>query len=156
MKIRNATFATLAAALGAAIAVSVSVSGCGDDNTCPAESPQVSALSTNCSAVANTTVSFPVRLCPSCNQTLAGCDVDMSGATATGGLIFLNPTVEACEPPSSCSGGPTCLANPTACTFTAPNAPVGTEYFVDVYDPAIHDTRRGSLTIVANAPSCAL
>jgi hypothetical protein len=151
---RNVSIAVLAAALGASIAVSLS--GCGDANSCAAESPQVSALSTNCSAVANTTVSFPIRLCPSCNQTLAGCDVDMSNATATGGVIFLNPTVEACEPPSSCSGGPTCLANPTTCTFTAPNAPVGTDYFVDVYDPSINDTRRGSLTIAAGSPSCAL
>ncbi len=145
MRIRTATFAA-AAALGFLAA------GCGD-NKCPTESPEVRALG-GCTALASQTVSFPISLCPTCNQTLSSCDADMSGVGAGSGTIFLNPVVEACTSSSSCGAG--CNVNPSTCTFRAPSA-TGT-YVVSAYDAAHPDTPRiGSLEVISNgATSCSL
>lgn len=138
--------------LAAVVLFAVFAGGCGDES-CASESPQVEAVG-DCSAVASTSVTFPLRLCPTCNQTLSGCTVDMSDVTATGGTIFLNPTVEACESAASC--GPGCNLNPANCSFTAPNAAPNTVYDVLVFDPGTNMTKSGTLTIVPGGPSCLL
>jgi hypothetical protein len=138
--------------LAAAVVLALFAGGCGDEK-CASESPQVDAVG-NCSAVANTAVSFPIRLCPTCNQTLSDCTVDLSDATSAGGTIFLNPTVEACDSASSC--GPGCNLNPSTCSFTAPNAAATTTYTVLVFDPGSNGTKSGTLTIVPGSPSCQL
>ncbi len=134
----------LAAALGLAAA------GCGKES-CPTESPQVTTVG-NCSATSGQSVSFPVRLCPTCNQTLTSCDADLSAVGS--GTIFLNPVVEACSNANSCP--PSCAPNPATCTFTAPTTTPGTIYTVLVFDPATSMTRNGTLTIVSSGPSCSL
>ena len=130
MRIRNAAVAALALAAAAC-----------NDNTCPTESPQVSALA-DCTAGAGQLVSYEVRLCPTCNQTVSSCDVDMSDIGA--GNIFLDPKVETCTSSNSCP--PACQANASTCNFTAPATP-GT-YVVSAYDPATNTTQTGTLTVV--------
>jgi hypothetical protein len=139
------------AILAAVVVLAVSLGGCGSDS-CPSESPRVDAVA-NCSAAANSTVSYPLQLCPTCNQSLTGCTVDMSGADTSGGTIFLNPVVEACDSSAAC-GAPSCLSNPT-CTVKVPNALDGTTYTVEVHDPA-SGPRTGTLTVATGAPSCAI
>jgi hypothetical protein len=109
----------------------------------------------DCRARAGETVSYQLRLCPTCYQTLTGCTVDMSGADELGGTIFLNPTVDSCETDQVC--GPTCLANPSTCSVTVPaNAGDGTQYIVEVHDPGTNAPVVGTLTIANEAPSCTL
>ncbi len=129
-------------------AAALAAAGCGGNDKCPTESPQVNTVG-SCEALAGTTVNFPVRLCPTCNQTLSTCDAQISGTQ-----IFLNPTVEACSSSNSCAPG--CAPNPATCSFTAPNAGAGTVYTVLVFDPQTNTTRSGSLTIVSGSPSCTL
>ncbi len=138
--------ATLAAALA------VLAAGCGNDK-CPTESPEVNTLG-DCTALANQTVDYPLRLCPTCNQTPSSCEADLSGVGAGSGTIFLNPTVEACTSSSSCGAG--CSLNPTTCTFRAPSTP-GT-YVVSAYDPAHPSTpKTGTLTVSGSgSTSCTL
>jgi len=139
MRIRTATFAAALAFVAA---------GCGNDK-CPTESPQVNALG-ECTELANTTVSFPIRLCPTCNQTLSSCDADMSGVGAGSGTIFLNPVVEACTSSSSCGAG--CNLSTNTCTFKTPATPG--DYVVSAYDPAHPDTPRiGALHVVSSPPT---
>jgi len=135
MRIRNAAVAALALAAAAC-----------NDNTCPTESPQVSALA-DCTEIAGQLVSYPVRLCPTCNQTISSCDVQISGST-----IFLDPKVETCTSSNSCP--PACQSSPSTCNFTAPTTPG--PYTVSVYDPATNATLDGVLTVVApgGAESC--
>jgi hypothetical protein len=117
--------------------------GCGDEK-CASESPQVEAIS-SCTAPAGSQVSYQLRLCPTCNQNLTDCTVDMSDATPGGGTIFLNPVVEACEGSTGC-GPATCLVNPS-CSVTVPaGATSGTIWDVLVFDPASNQTRQGTLT----------
>ena len=70
---------------------------------CALESPQVSATPGTCTEVASQPVSYPVRLCPTCNQTGATCVPDLSAAGTTGD-IYLDIKVEACTDPNSCGG----------------------------------------------------
>ena len=84
-----------------ACAAAVGLSACGDK--CPTETPQVDAVA-NCTARPGSTVTVPLRLCPTCNQTAASCDVDTSQA-ASSGIIQLDPVVEACESASSLRAG---------------------------------------------------
>ncbi len=137
--------------IGLAAAAALAIAGCGSDK-CPTESPGVNSVG-SCQALAGATVNFPIRLCPTCNQTLSSCDTDLSAVGS--GQIFLNPVVEACTSSSSCAGAG-CSPNPATCTFTAPAAAPATTYTVLVFDPQIQTTRSGSLTIVASSPSCAL
>jgi hypothetical protein len=142
MRIGTAMFA-------AAGALALFASGCGGKESCPSESPKVNALASNCEAVAGQTVSYPLQLCPTCNQTISGCDVQMSGTD-----IFLNPTAEACSSASSCP--PSCSAMPNTCSFKAPSAAPGSTFTVSVFDPGTGGTKAGTLTIVASSPSCSL
>jgi len=136
-----------------AVAVAAFAAGCGND-TCPTESPQVSGLPADCQVLAGqTSVTYPLHLCPTCNQTLTGCTADTSAATATGGVIFLNPVVEACSSSSSCGAG--CSASNATCTFTPPGNAAGVRYTVQVYDPGSATTKSGSLTFVSGSASCA-
>jgi len=144
MRIRTATFAAALAFVAA---------GCGSDK-CPTESPAVSVVPTDCQVPAGQAVTYPLRLCPTCNQTLAGCTADMSGANATGGIIFLNPTVEACTNANSCPAA--CSASAATCTFTPPSTAAGVSYDVQVYDPASAQTKHGTLTFVSGSVSCAI
>lgn len=134
-----------------AAAVAVLAAGCGNDK-CPTESPEVTKLG-SCTALTNENVSFPIQLCPTCNQTLSSCEADLSGVGGGSGTIFLNPTVEACTSSSSCGAG--CNLNPTTCTFRAP-APGN--YVVSAYDAAHPSTpRTGMLTVSASgSTSCSL
>lgn len=133
MRIRTAAVAALALAAAAC------------EDTCPTETPQVSELA-DCTAVTGTLVSYEVRLCPTCDQVISSCDVQMSGNT-----IFLDPKVETCDPSNSCA--PACQANPTRCNFTAPAPGI---YTVQAYDPARNTTVSGTLDVVATggAASC--
>jgi hypothetical protein len=130
MRIRNA----------AVVAVALAAAACNED-TCPTESPQVDDLA-DCTQVTGQLVSYPLRLCPTCDQVVSSCDVEISGST-----IFLDPKVETCDPSNSCP--PTCQASPSTCNFTAP-APG--DYLVEAYDPASNGTRTGALTVVASGP----
>ncbi len=125
MNVRNA----------AAAALALLAAACGDD-TCPTESPQVDDLA-DCTQVTGQLVSYQLRLCPTCDQVVSSCDVEISGNT-----IFLDPKVETCDPSNTCP--PTCQANPSTCDFTAP-APGA--YVVQAYDPATSGTRTGTLTV---------
>ena len=107
-RIRHAVVAFAFAGLLAA-------AGCAE--RCPTETPQVSELPASCTERPGEPVSFPVRLCPTCNQTGATCDVDLS-AVGTSSDIFLDPRVEVCTGSATCP--PACELNTLACTFTAP------------------------------------
>lgn len=133
-------------------AVALLAAGCGEK--CPTEPPQVSSLAQpGCTQVAGQPVSYPVRLCPTCNQSAAFCDVDLSGVGAGSGIIFLDPKVEACSGTAGCP--PACSLNTLTCTFTAPATP-GT-YTVQAYDPGTNTTKSSDLIVIASgAPSCTL
>src|SRR5512139_3304904 len=103
----------------AVAAVAAALAACGTNDKCPTQSPKLSEVG-NCTVRPSATVSYPLRLCPTCNQTGATCAVDLS-AVSTSGDIFLDPTVEACSSSTSC-GPATCETNPFTCTFTAPAA----------------------------------
>jgi hypothetical protein len=134
------------------VALAAVAAGC-DGDTCPTETPQVSALPGSCTELAGQPVSYPVRLCPTCNQTGAICDVDMSAVGAGTGDIFLDPKVEACSDATSCP--PACELNAITCTFSAP-AIAGT-YTVIAFDPASGATRESQLEVISSgAESCAL
>ena len=139
-----------ASALAAAGALLVVASGCG--TKCPTETPQVQQIG-NCTAKPGDTVSVPVRLCPTCNQTGATCAVDTS-QVGSSGIIQLDPTVEACDSVSSCgTPSPTCQTNPLTCTFTVPaNTPNGT-IKLSAFDPATSQEVSGTLTVSANVSS---
>ncbi len=133
-----------------AFTLAVALAGCGDK--CPTETPQVSALPTSCTAGAGNPVSYPLRLCPTCNQTGITCDVDMSSVGAGSGTIFLDPKAEACETSGSCP--PSCAAQETVCSFTAPGT-VGT-YKVSVFNPATGSTMEETLQVNVVGGSCTL
>jgi hypothetical protein len=131
----------------------VGLSGCGE--TCPTETPAKIDQLQSCTVRPGETVSVRVRLCPTCNQTAASCEVDTSQAST--GFIQLDPTVEACEDVTSCpSLAPACQAPAEAmtCTFTAPsNEDV---YTLLVFDPSTNGDITATLTVDASAtPSCA-
>ncbi len=137
---------TSAARLAVLSALAASTAGCPSSNSCPLETPQVNALPT-CTEPPSTAISYPVRLCPTCNQTGASCAVQIAGND-----IFLDLKVEACSDPNSC-GGAACALGPTTCSFTTPASP-GT-YNVTATDPG--GTVNGTLVVSASTPaSCAL
>ena len=133
------------AAFAATVAAAAALSGCPADS-CPLETPQVDALPT-CTEPPNQAIAYPVRLCPTCNQTSASCSVQMSGRD-----IFLDLKVEACDDPNSC-GGAGCFPGPTICSFTTPSA-------VDTYNVTATDAGgqvSGTLVVSNTEPaSCAL
>jgi hypothetical protein len=145
MSIRSALVASLAAS-------ALLASGCGD--TCPTETPaRVEAIG-SCTAAPGGTVSVPVRLCPTCNQTGATCEVDTSQAST--GFIQLDPIVEACEAVTSCAAPtPTCQANPLTCTLRAPAAEG--DYTLLVFDQSRNRSIQGTLTVSStSSASCSL
>jgi hypothetical protein len=137
-----------------AVLLAVFAGGCGDSDSCAAESPVVQDIA-DCTARAGAVVPYQVQLCPTCNQNLTGCTVDMSAAPPAGGTIFLNPVVEACQTSAEAGcGAATCLANPT-CSVTVPaTSPNGAVFTVEVFDPGTNATRTGTLTVADQAPSC--
>ncbi len=66
----------------------------------------------------NTTVEVSLQICPTCNQTDASCDVDLSAVSQ--GIIHFDTLVHACENSSSCP--PSCSVSGVTCTFTTPAA----------------------------------
>lgn len=140
-------FPLLAAVFAAAL-----VAGCGDSaKKCPTESPQVNNVPGNCTVAVGQPVTFPLQLCPRCNQSLTGCNVDMSSANASGGTIFLDPVVEVCDSGTSCP--PSCLANGATCSFTPPTSNTGVSYTVTVYDPGTNGPRSTTIT-TGSSTSC--
>jgi hypothetical protein len=148
MTIRSAVRVAVLAAVGAGL------TGCPSDS-CPLESPKVSATPGTCTEVAGQPVSYPVRLCPSCNQTGATCVANLSDVGAGSGSIFLDTKMEACSGGNSCPP-PSCDPNPFTCAFTAPSTP-GT-YQVIVVDGATGTPITGQLSVVApgTPESCVL
>jgi hypothetical protein len=133
-----------------AVAVALAVAGCnGGTDSCPTETPDVEGIATDCVVRPGATVSYPIRLCPTCNQFGAVCDAQIDA-----GQIFLDPRMEACESSTSCpSPAPACEANPLVCTFIAPT--IEATYPVTVIDPG--GTFSGTLTVSSTLPlSCAL
>ncbi len=140
MRTRSAVLAATLAAMAAATA------GCPSSTSCPLETPQVNALPT-CTEPPSQAVSYPVRLCPTCNQTGASCSVQRSGND-----IFLDIKVEACSDSNSC-GGAGCAPGPTVCNFTTP-ATAGT-YNVTATDAG--GPVNGTLVVSTTQPaSCTL
>jgi hypothetical protein len=134
----------------AVIGAAVGLTGCPADS-CPLETPQVNALP-SCIEPPSQAITYPVRLCPTCNQTGASCDPDLSQVSS--GIIFLDIKVEACSDSNSC-GGAGCAPGPTTCAFTTPAAQ-GT-YRVITSNAATGGTMEGSLLVTTSQPaSCAL
>lgn len=100
-----------AAALAAAALL---VAGCGND-TCPTETPKIDAIE-SCTVAPGAAVQVKVRACPTCNQNITRCEVDVQG-----GQIQLDPLAEACDSSTSCP--PSCATDEVVCTFTAPSTP---------------------------------
>jgi len=149
MNLRQYTASALAIAGAVLLA-----SGCGG-NSCPTETPSVQQIG-NCTAKPGDAVNVPVRLCPTCNQTGAACQVDTS-QLASSGIVQLDPTVEACDSVSSCSSpAPQCQTNPLTCTFTVPaNTQPGTTIRVAVFDPVTSREIDGTVTVSTGvSPSC--
>ncbi len=94
--------------------------GCGSDTkSCASESPTVNKQTNTCTGVgAGQTVQVSLQICPTCNQSDAECQVDLSAVDT--GIIHLDPLVHACDTSNSCP--PSCSASPLTCTFTAPAA----------------------------------
>lgn len=128
-------------------AVALLAAGCGE--TCPTETPRLSQVA-NCTVRPGDTVSYPIQLCPSCNQSGAACQVDIQGST-----IQLDPTVEACTSATGCPDNSCQVVPQLLCTFKAPMA-AGT-YDVFVYNPATDQTVLRTLTVSDSAPvSCSM
>ncbi|GAO02250.1 hypothetical protein [Anaeromyxobacter sp. PSR-1] len=108
MKTRNALSA---AALAAAALLAA---GCGTD-TCPTETPKIDLIQ-SCTATPGATVPVRLKACPTCNQNITRCEVDVQG-----GYIQLDPLAEACDSSTSCPPG--CATNDVVCNVTAPSTP---------------------------------
>ncbi len=134
-----------------AAAAAIAAAGCGSEK-CPTENPEVSAMPASCAASPGATVGYPLKLCPTCNQTGITCDVDTSGVGVGSGTIFLDPKAEVCESSSSCP--PSCSTQDTVCTFTAPSAQGS--YTVSVYNPGSGQTETAPLQVTPGGGSCAI
>ena len=107
-------------AAAALLALAAGLSGCGEK--CNTEPVAKVEEAMSCTATPGARVTLGVRLCPTCNQTGATCEVDTSQAES--GIIQLDPIVEACEDVTSCaSPAPACEVNALPCSFDAPTAP---------------------------------
>lgn len=138
-----------------ACAAAVGLSACGEiTGGCPTEAVAKVDAVESCTVAPGTVVDVGVRLCPTCNQSGATCEVDDSAAVESG-IIQLDPTVEACEQVSSCpTPTPMCEAAPLECPVRAPAAPGS--YDLMVYDAATNQFRQmGTLTVAAGPSSCA-
>jgi hypothetical protein len=121
--------------IGTVAAVAGGLAGCPSDS-CPLETPQVSTVPGTCQAAPGQQVSYPVRLCPACNQTGATCSADLS--RVADGYIYLDVKAEACSSGNSCPT-PACDTNPTYCAFAAPSA-------TGNYNVVIPDGQGGNIT----------
>jgi hypothetical protein len=139
-------------AAAALLALAAGLSGCGEK--CNTEPVAKVEEAQSCTAAPGARVTLGVRLCPTCNQTGATCEVDDSQASS--GIIQLDPIVEACEDVTSCaSPAPACEVNALPCSFDAPMEP-------DTYDVRVYDPQSNSFPTVATltvapgvSPSCA-
>jgi hypothetical protein len=146
----NGRIQALAAA--AALVALGGLAGCGEK--CNTEPVARVDDAQSCTVSPGAPVTVGVRLCPTCNQTGATCDVDVSQVSS--GIIQIDPIVEACEDVTSCpSPTPSCQVAPLPCSFTAPTTP-------DVYDIRVYDTATNTFPTVATltvapgaAASCA-
>jgi len=137
-----------------ACAAAVGLSGCGEVTSgCPTETVAKVDAVESCTAAPGALVDVGIRLCPTCNQTGASCDVDDSAALSSS-IIQLDPTVEACEDVSSCATPtPACQTAPLECAVRAPSQPGS--YDLMVYDAATNSfTQRGTLTVAAGPSFC--
>ena len=136
--------------VAAVIAAAAGLTGCPADS-CPLETPAVTAMP-SCTEPPNQEILYPVRLCPTCNQTGASCAVDLSQVAT--GSIFLDIKAEACTDSNSC-GGAGCAPGPTNCSFRTPATP-GT-YQVITSNAATGGTLQSALVVATGVtPSCAL
>jgi hypothetical protein len=136
-----------------ACAAAVGLSACGEiTGGCPTEAVAKVDAVESCTVAPGTVVDVGVRLCPTCNQTGARCEVDDSAATS--GYIQLDPTVEACEDVSSCpTPTPACQTAPLECAVRAPSQPG--DYDLIVYDPSTNQLLpMGTLTVASGPSSC--
>ncbi len=140
--------------IGTVAAMAGGLAGC-PSSSCPLETPQVSGTPGTCTELAGQPVSYPLRLCPTCNQTGVTCAPNLSAVGAGSGPIYLDVKAEACNDSTSC-GGAGCQLNQATCEFTAPSTP-GT-YQIIVIDGATGQPVPGAqLQVVASGPtSCAL
>ncbi len=107
--------------------------GCGNDTkSCASETPTVNKQASTCDGMAaGQTVQVALQICPTCNQTDAECQVDLSNVAT--GIIHLDPLVHACDTSNSCP--PSCAASPLTCTFTSPAAGTYSLYIGDSTTP---------------------
>lgn len=138
-----------ALAAAAALVAAAGLAGCGEK--CKTEPVAKVEEAQSCTAAPGAPVSVGVRLCPTCNQTGATCEVDTSQAAS--GIIQLDPVVEACEDVTTCpTQEPACQVAPLPCRFSAPAAPGA--YEIVVYDPQTNTLPTvATLEVVAGAPS---
>lgn len=120
-----------------ALALAGGLTGCGE--SCPSETVAKIQDVGACTARPGTSVTVPVQLCPTCNQSGSSCDVEIQGS-----FVQLDIRAEACDSVASCgSTAPSCQP-PSGCTFTAPAE--GT-YTVLVYDPSTDRTIERPLVV---------
>jgi hypothetical protein len=131
--------------LAAASALALAAAGCGD-NKCKDETPAVSQVPASCTAVAGSTVTMPVHVCPKCDQGTPTCDAH----PLNGGQIVLEPISQVCDPNSSCP-----LVDPASCPFATMScsfpAPAVGSYNLVVVTP--EGTIQRPLTVVASGPT---
>jgi hypothetical protein len=108
-------------ALFAVLAAGVLVVGCGgnDSTSCATETPQINNAPSCASMAPNTQVQIALEICPTCNQTDAVCNVDLSAVSQN--IIHLDPLVHACTTSNSCP--PSCALSGVTCSFKTPAAP---------------------------------
>jgi hypothetical protein len=142
---RTRTRTTLLA-LSAALAVLAA--GCGSSNSCTDATPEVSAVPASCTAVAGSSVTMPVHVCPKCDQSFPACDVHPLNGTQ----LVLEPVSQVCDPNSSCPvvDPATCPFATLNCTFTAPAA--GTYQLVVVTPEGA--TQRDLVVVASGSTSC--
>ncbi len=107
-----------AAVLGVVAAGAFMVGCGGTSSSCASETPQLGPAPSCGSMMANAAVQVNLHICPTCNQTDAACQVDLSAVSS--GIIHLDPVVHACEDSSSCP--PSCTTSGVTCSFTTPDA----------------------------------
>ena len=147
MNLRQYTAGALAIAGAVLLA-----SGCGG-TSCPTETPAQIQKVGQCQATLGATVSVPVQLCPTCNQTGARCQVDAS-SVASSGIIQLDPTVEACDNVSTCSSpAPSCQVGPLMCAVTVPSNTTMSQITLAAFDPFSGQQVSGVINIVPSGSS---
>ncbi len=123
--IRNAAVVVLAVSGFLAV-------GCGGgSSSCATETPQLNSAPSCPSMMPNTTVQVSLQICPTCNQTDAECQVDLSAVSS--GIIHFDTLVHACENSNSCP--PSCSVSGVTCSFTTPGPGTYNLYIGDSTTP---------------------